>query len=91
MAAAVDRSSSVSLTDVVYPHERRDIQNGDSKEFTSTDEKHETGDDEMSPEYTRGSEGEGSNQVLSSKQRRRMLYSKYKWVLHLAIWVVWTG
>jgi hypothetical protein len=92
MAATVDRSSSFSPTaDVVYPHETKDVQNGDSKEFASTGEKNETGVNEISPEYTRGSEGEDSAEVLSRKQRRLMLYSKYKWVLHLAIWIVWTG
>jgi hypothetical protein len=86
---AVEATGSVMHTDSVYPHERRDVESGASKnEFGGLDEKyaqfHEIG---LSPQ---NSSLEGASEDLKD-QKRSLLYAKYKIFFHVFLWLLFTG
>jgi hypothetical protein len=87
---AVETTGSVTPTDSVYLHERRDVESGASKnEFGELDEKyaqfHEIG---LSPQ---NSSLEGASEDLTKSQKRSLLYAKYKIFFHVFLWLLFTG
>jgi len=87
---AIETSATVTPTDSVYPHERRDVESGTSKNgFGGLDEKyaqfHEIG---LSPQ---DSSLEGASEDLTKSQKRSLFYAKYMIFFHVFLWLLFTG
>src|ERR1700722_19366417 len=87
---AVEISASVTPTDSVYPHERRDVESGTSKNgLGGLDEKYtQFHEISLSPQ---NSSLEGASEDLTKSQKRSLFYAKYKIFFHIFLWLLFTG
>jgi len=84
---APGNSRSITPTEEgVYSHEVKDIESGELKKDYGD------GTNVNVLETTKsGSSPEGSTESLTMGQKRALFYRKYRWVMHVFIWMVMTG
>jgi hypothetical protein len=87
---AVDGSGSLTPTDSIYPHERRDVESGTSNSGSSgLGEKYSQFHEiSLSPQ---NSSLEGVSEDLTKGQKRSLFYAKYKIFFHAFLWLLFTG